>query len=442
MGNNFQLSPYRTINSDCSVQCLYSITPSPVKLKLCFQRIRTTVIIHNMMRNAQFWIRISSVTLLALLAVLIVVQPVTANHNYKGLNSSIVKPLCLPNKDIFSLDECLNLGPALYLSHMASLGITFPPLPLPAQKADPDLVAVNHSYAKVVTDNAPVFASIEAAIQGSPILRKIEAGFDFITYTDVVEIGGKKYYMIDTGIWMRGADLSRIGSPGAFQGLVFRDTPKVRFGWIRNQTEIKRKPGYQASDYTGTILYRYDVVQIYDIEKMDGMEWYLVGPEQWVEGRQVSRVIPNPTPPQDFDIARWIEVNLAEQTLAVYDQEKLVFATLIATGREGAWTQPGLFNIYSKKEAETMQGSFTADRSDYYYLEDVPWTMYFDQARALHGTYWHNRFGYPQSRGCVNLSTGDANWLFSWAKEGDYVYVWDPSGKTPTDPNLYGVGGV
>ena len=103
---------------------------------------------------------------------------------------------------------------------------------------------------------------------------------------------------------------------------------------------------------------------------------------------------------------------------------------------------PGLFQIYKKVEAETMRGSTEADRSDFYYLEDVPWTMYFDQARALHGTFWHNRFGWPQSRGCVNLSPGDANWLFQWAKEGDWVYVWDPTGRTPTDPSFYGAGGA
>ena len=43
-------------------------------------------------------------------------------------------------------------------------------------------------------------------------------------------------------------------------------------------------------------------------------------------------------------------------------------------------------------------------QDDFYYLEDVPWTMYFDEARALHGAYWHNGFGYPHSHGCVNLS--------------------------------------
>ncbi|WP_298005425.1 L,D-transpeptidase, partial [Anaerolinea sp.] len=85
---------------------------------------------------------------------------------------------------------------------------------------------------------------------------------------------------------------------------------------------------------------------------------------------------------------------------------------------------------------------FEADRSDFYYLEDVPWTMYFDQARALHGAYWRAWYGFPGTHGCVNLSIGDSAWLFQWAKEGDWVYVWDPSGQTPTDPSLYTQGGA
>ena len=89
-----------------------------------------------------------------------------------------------------------------------------------------------------------------------------------------------------------------------------------------------------------------------------------------------------------------------------------------------------------------MSGAFEAGKTDYYYLEDVPWTMYFDQARALHGAYWRSWWGMPGTHGCVNLSIGDSNWLFQWANEGDFVYVWDPSGKTPTDPAFYGAGGA
>lgn len=30
----------------------------------------------------------------------------------------------------------------------------------------------------------------------------------------------------------------------------------------------------------------------------------------------------------------------------------------------------------------------------------------------------------------------------NWAEEGGWVYVHDPSGKTPTDPAVYGEGGA
>jgi hypothetical protein len=39
-------------------------------------------------------------------------------------------------------------------------------------------------------------------------------------------------------------------------------------------------------------------------------------------------------------------------------------------------------------------------------------------------------------------SAGDSHWIFNWAKEGDWVYVHDPSGATPTDPAKYGQGGA
>ena len=102
--------------------------------------------------------------------------------------------------------------------------------------------------------------------------------------------------------------------------------------------------------------------------------------------------------------------------------------------------KPGLFQVYEKKESETMTGE--RNTPNFYHLENVPWTMYFDKARALHGAYWRARLGYPQSHGCVNLYPGDAHWLFNWAKVGTWVHVYDTTGKTPTDPNFYGDGGA
>jgi lipoprotein-anchoring transpeptidase ErfK/SrfK len=96
-----------------------------------------------------------------------------------------------------------------------------------------------------------------------------------------------------------------------------------------------------------------------------------------------------------------------------------------------------LFQVREKKEFETMTGAFQTGKVDYYLLEDVPWTMYYDGPRALHGAYWGSKFGSEVSHGCINLSVGDSHWLYDWANIGDWVYVWDPSGLTPTDPSFY-----
>jgi lipoprotein-anchoring transpeptidase ErfK/SrfK len=50
--------------------------------------------------------------------------------------------------------------------------------------------------------------------------------------------------------------------------------------------------------------------------------------------------------------------------------------------------------------------------------------------------------GFEQSHGCVNMSIGDAAWVFNWANEGDWVYVHDRTGNTPDDPAIYGDGGA
>jgi hypothetical protein len=78
----------------------------------------------------------------------------------------------------------------------------------------------------------------------------------------------------------------------------------------------------------------------------------------------------------------------------------------------------------------------SAATGGYYYLEEVPWTLYFYSGYALHGAYWHDAFGRPRSHGCVNLSLFDSWWIFKWSEAGGknspavYVYWEYASGKT------------
>lgn len=335
-------------------------------------------------------------------------------------------------------DNCLPLGPSEYLTQLAGSGITLPIQPLPTYPPSPDLNSLDYSYFKLTPKGLPLFTSLSDAQAGRSSGRSIAPGSElYVSYIQRADTAQGVFYQLRSGYWIQG-DGGRLAVP-VFQGQLFSSTPHNAFGWALGTIPSYTAPG-TLNPKTGHILYHYQIVQIFAIQTADGEGWDMIGPDEWVEERQVAGVTPRATPPPGVDTNRWIEVNLHEQTLAVYDNNQLVFATPVATGVDRFWTRPGLFKIYQKKVTEMMSGSSLPDRSDYYYIEDVPWTMYFDDARALHGAYWHNKFGFQMSHGCVNMSVGDAHWLYNWAQVGDYVYVYDPSGNTPTDPALYGSG--
>ncbi len=107
-----------------------------------------------------------------------------------------------------------------------------------------------------------------------------------------------------------------------------------------------------------------------------------------------------------------IEVDLTNQKLYAYEGNKKVYSFLVSTGRWGR-TPTGVFHIYYKLKYTLMTGG-SKELGTYYYLPNVPYTMYFYQGYGLHGTYWHHNFGHPMSHGCVNMKTEDAETIFYW----------------------------
>ncbi len=113
---------------------------------------------------------------------------------------------------------------------------------------------------------------------------------------------------------------------------------------------------------------------------------------------------------------RWLDVNVSKQTLVAYEGTRAVFATLISTGEAGledpehtTATKRGIFRIHTKHVSSTMGSDEVGEEFE---LRDVPYVQYFDEGYALHGAYWHDRFGTPKSHGCINLSPEDARRLF------------------------------
>lgn len=129
---------------------------------------------------------------------------------------------------------------------------------------------------------------------------------------------------------------------------------------------------------------------------------------------------PIPAPGTTAPVAgKWIDVNISNQTITAFQGSTALKSVLVSTGVAIHPTPVGRYAIYSKYTAFTMSGGRPG--VDYYYLPNVPWTMFFVGGYAIHGTYWHHNFGHPMSHGCVNLTIADAKWFFDWAPIGTPV---------------------
>jgi lipoprotein-anchoring transpeptidase ErfK/SrfK len=113
---------------------------------------------------------------------------------------------------------------------------------------------------------------------------------------------------------------------------------------------------------------------------------------------------------------RWIDIDISSQSLTAYEGSTPVRTFIVSTGTAAHPTVLGRYRIYVKLRYDLMVGPG-------YYLPNVPYTMYFYQGYAIHGTYWHHNFGTPMSHGCVNMYTPDAEWMFYFASVGTLVNI-------------------
>lgn len=239
------------------------------------------------------------------------------------------------------------------------------------------------------------------------IIRHMPAGFNFINVVNQVE----GWVQAENGEWFRAEDVQENRNLSYMSGVRILDGLENRFAWILGTMFTVPEPGARQSRETGRLVQRYELVNIFaETVDADGWRWYMVGPNQWVEQRMVAKVFKIDRP--EGVEGRWVAVDLYEQTLVGYENDTPVFATLVATGIPGFDTREGIFKIWARLDRDRMSGLTGAPNA--WDLQSVPFVMYFDEGRSLHGTYWHDNFGYRQSKGCVNLTISDASYVFAW----------------------------
>lgn len=116
-----------------------------------------------------------------------------------------------------------------------------------------------------------------------------------------------------------------------------------------------------------------------------------------------------------------ITVDIGKQMLFAWEGGKVVYQTKVSTGLAKTPTVKGSFQVKWKVAKQTMRGESKAYGK--YEYKNVPHVMYFFQDYAIHGAYWHNRFGRPNSHGCVNVPVLSSEWLYTWAPKGTRVEV-------------------
>ncbi|MBI5405340.1 MAG: L,D-transpeptidase, partial [Candidatus Kerfeldbacteria bacterium] len=127
------------------------------------------------------------------------------------------------------------------------------------------------------------------------------------------------------------------------------------------------------------------------------------------------------------DLPKYIEVDLSDQTLKLFENGRLMSTRKVSTGK---WTTPTPVGTFAIKNKITMAYSkpydlymewwmaFTPDGS--YGLHALPFWKQANGGRLYEGV---NHLGSPASHGCIRQSLIEAKSLFRWAEIGTTVIV-------------------
>lgn len=348
--------------------------------------------------------------------------PVGATGNHPAVSADggtrNTRYVCVPSLVWSSPELCPSYGPGTTARRVATIRLPDPLPSLPVvdlsdgEEEDEQEKVLPHTYGHVTTLPLNVYRHPMEAAAGLPPVRTMLSGDWWLSTDDLVEFEGQRWLQINEEEYVP-ADAVAMAGPSRFGGVYLDQQPQYPFAWINRWTEPSTVPQGEPSQGPG--LGRYELVTIFAEERRGDELWYLVGPDRWVEQENTARVDVDPPPEGTGPADKWIEVDLFEQTIAAYEGTRMVYASMISSGRTADATPPGLYRLWVKIREGKMSNPDVPDGDPgFYYIEDVPWSMYFHEGYSIHAAFWHDAFGFRRSHGCINVSPRDALWLFTW----------------------------
>lgn len=215
------------------------------------------------------------------------------------------------------------------------------------------------------------------------------------------------------------------------------DNPPARSPGLEDRIELGLLPRMYYSQITWVDQLRTDD---------DGQVWYRVnepygsyGDMLWARSEAFRPLTQEEMAPINPNVAdKRVRINIGQQTLSCYERNSEVYFARISSGalwnsrgeRVDAWSTPiGTFPIWRKLVSLHMSGGTTGGGWD---LPGVGWvSLFVGSGVAVHSTFWHNNWGEPMSRGCVNATPEDSKWVFRWTQP---AVSYDPGDATEPWP--------
>lgn len=132
----------------------------------------------------------------------------------------------------------------------------------------------------------------------------------------------------------------------------------------------------------------------------------------------------SPTPAQAegiYTTEKLITVDIGKQMLYAWEGGQILYQTPVSTGMRYTPTVKGSYSIYKKLGVQDMRGYYPPYEP--YFIKNVPNVMYYHNSYAIHGAYWHNKFGSRVTHGCINVPVEMSQRIFDWAQDGTRVEI-------------------
>lgn len=272
-----------------------------------------------------------------------------------------------------------------------------------------------YRYAMVLIEETqlmPMWASVNALRMNEPPERQLARG-DTVALASTVEHEGTAYHVTVDGKVLPVSGTKVVEKYSEWQGVVLPPDAHLPFGWVTPaQAAVFDAPQGKKIEQA----LRRTRLDILEEQKIGHQRWLRVGEGRWMRSSDLNEVRKQDRPANTGMHPQWVDVDLGEQVVVAYNGVQPVYATLTSSGREPNRTPRGNYPVWGKASAITMKSQGYDDVP--YYVNKVPWVMFFQAHNALHGAYWHDRFGLKKSHGCVNLTPRDARAMFEWLEPG------------------------